>query len=146
MAKKEKKGGFIKEFKEFAIKGNMFDMAVGVIIGGAFKSLVDALTANLIMPILSVFTGGLNFSSWRIKLGEKLVDGETVANYLTFGDFISALINFFIMAFVIFLMVKIMNRLRNIGKKKEEEKKEEPPKPSNEEVLLTEIRDLLKQK
>lgn len=144
MAKKEKKGGFIKEFKEFAIKGNMFDMAVGVIIGGAFKSLVDALTANIIMPILSVFTGGLNFSGWRIKLGEKLVDGEIVSNYLTFGDFISAFINFIIMAFVIFLMVKIMNRLREIGKKNEEKKKEEPPKPSNEELLLTEIRDLLK--
>ena len=68
MAKK-KMGGFLKEFKEFAIKGNMFDMAVGVIIGGAFKSLVDSLTANLIMPIISVFTGGVNFSAWKITLG-----------------------------------------------------------------------------
>ena len=141
---KEKKGGFLKEFKEFAIKGNMFDMAVGVIIGGAFKSLVDSLTANIIMPIISIFTGGVNFSAWKITLGTKVVDGETVANELLFGDFISAVINFVIMAFVVFLMVKALNRLREMGKKQEEEAPAAPPEPSNEEKLLTEIRDLLK--
>ncbi len=144
MAKKKKIGGFMKEFKEFAIKGNMFDMAVGVIIGGAFKTLVDSLTANLIMPIISVFTAGVNFSAWKITLGTKVVEGETVANELLFGDFISAVINFAIMAFVVFLMVKTMNRLRDIGKKQEEEAPAAPPEPSNEEKLLTEIRDLLK--
>ena len=119
-------------------------MAVGVIIGGAFQSLVKSLTDNILMPIVSVFIGGLSFSEWKLALGEKIVDGEAVTNYLCFGDFISALINFIIMAFVIFLIVKTMNRLRDAGKKKEAEKKPEPPKPSNEEVLLTEIRDLLK--
>ncbi|MBE6931931.1 MAG: large-conductance mechanosensitive channel protein MscL [Ruminococcaceae bacterium] len=141
---KEKKGGFLKEFKEFAVKGNMFDMAVGVIIGGAFKTLVDSLTANVIMPIISVFTGGVNFSAWKITLGTKVVEGETVANELLFGDFVSAIINFVIMAFVVFLMVKAMNRLREMGKKQEEEAPAAPPEPSNEEKLLTEIRDLLK--
>jgi len=95
----KKRGKLLKEFKEFAMKGNMFDMAVGVIIGGAFKSLVDALTANIIMPIISVFTGNLNFSAWKLPLGFKEVDGELVANELLFGDFISAVINFLIMAF-----------------------------------------------
>lgn len=146
MAKEKKKNGILKEFKEFAVKGNMFDMAVGVIIGGAFQSLVKSLTDNILMPIVSVFIGGLSFSEWKVALGHKIVDGKTVTNYLCFGDFISAIINFIIMAFVIFLIVRVMNRLRGIGKKKEEEKKPEPPKPSNEEVLLTEIRDLLKDK
>lgn len=146
MKKEKKKSGFLKEFKEFAIKGNMFDMAVGVIIGGAFQTLVKALTDNILMPIVSVFIGGLSFSEWKLALGQKVVDGETVTNYLCFGDFISAVINFIIMAFVIFLIVKMMNRLREHGKKKEAPKPAEPPKPSNEEVLLTEIRDLLKNK
>ena len=141
---KENKGGFLMEFKVFAVKGNMFDMAVGVIIGGAFKSLVDSLTANIIMPIISIFTGGVNFSAWKITLGTKVVDGAEVANELLFGDFISAIINFVIMAFVVFLMVKALNRLREMGKKQEEEAPAAPPEPSNEEKLLTEIRDLLK--
>ena len=140
----KKRGKLLQEFKEFAIKGNMFDMAVGVIIGGAFKSLVDSLTANIIMPIISVFTGNLNFAAWKLTLGTKEVEGEIVANEILFGDFISALINFIIMAFVVFMMVKTINRLREIGKKKEEEASAAPPEPSTEEKLLTEIRDLLK--
>ncbi len=138
MAKK----GIIQEFKEFAIKGNMFDMAVGVIIGGAFKGLVDSLTNNIIMPVISVFTGNVNFSQWKLALGTKVVDGEEVANELLFGDFVSAIINFLIMAFVVFLMVKAINRLRDMGKKEEEPAA--PPEPTKEEKLLTEIRDLLK--
>ncbi len=140
MAKKKSK--ILQEFKEFAIKGNMFDMAVGVIIGGAFKGLVDSLTNNIIMPIISVFTGNVNFSQWKIALGTKVVDGEEVANELLYGDFISAIINFLIMAFVVFLMVKAINRLRDLGKKDEEAAP--PPEPTKEEKLLTEIRDLLK--
>lgn len=140
MAKKKSK--ILQEFKEFAIKGNMFDMAVGVIIGGAFKSLVDSLTNNIIMPIISVFTGNVNFSQWKIALGTKVVDGEEVANELLYGDFISAIINFIIMAFVVFLLVKGINRLRDLGKKDEEAAP--PPEPTKEEKLLTEIRDLLK--
>ena len=152
MAKKEKAKGIIKEFKEFALKGNMFDMAIGVIIGGVFKDLVDSFTKNLIMPIISIFTGSIDFSSWQIALpslfGEKIdpETGEAIVNYLKFGNFISSVISFLILAFVIFMMVKGMNRLRELGKKKEAEKPAEPPKPTKEEELLTEIRDLLKEK
>lgn len=149
MAKKSSK--FLKEFKEFAVKGNMFDMAIGVIIGGVFKDLVTSFTNNIIMPIISIFTGSIDFSSWKIRLpslfGDKInpETGEVIENYLCFGDFLSAVISFLILAFVIFMMVKGMNRLREIGKKKEEEAPAPPPEPSNEEKLLTEIRDLLKQ-
>lgn len=151
MAKKEKARGFIKEFKEFALKGNMFDMAIGVIVGGVFKDLVDSFTKNLIMPIISIFTGSIDFSSWRIALpslfGEKLdpETGEAIVNYLRFGDFLSSVISFLILALVIFLMVKAVNKLRTIGQKQEEESAPAaPPEPSNEEKLLAEIRDLLK--
>ncbi|MGN1306170.1 MAG: large-conductance mechanosensitive channel protein MscL [Faecousia sp.] len=148
MAKKKSK--FLSEFKEFAVKGNMFDMAIGVIIGGVFKDLVTSFTNNIIMPIISIFTGSIDFSSWKIRLpslfGDKInpETGEVVENYLCFGDFLSAVISFLILAFVIFMMVKGMNRLRELGKKKEEEAPAPPPEPSNEEKLLTEIRDLLK--
>ena len=150
MAKKEKKG-IIKEFKEFAIKGNMFDMAIGVLIGAAFKDIVTSFTDNIIMPIISIFTGGMNFDEWYITLpqlfGKKLDEaGNAIPNNWYFGKFISAFISFLIIAFVIFLMVKGVNRLRERGKKEEEAAPPEPPKPSNEEVLLTEIRDLLKNK
>ena len=150
MAKKGSK--FLKEFKEFAVKGSMFDMAIGVIIGGVFKDLVTSFTNNIIMPIISIFTGSIDFSSWKIALpslfGDKINPdtGEVIKNYLCFGDFLSSIISFLILAFVIFLMVKGMNRLRELGKKKEEEVPAAPPEPSNEEKLLTEIRDLLKQK
>ena len=152
MAKAEKARGFLKEFKEFALKGNMFDMAIGVIIGGVFKDLVDSFTKNLIMPIISIFTGSVDFSSWKIALpslfGEKLdpETGEVIVNYLRFGDFLSSVISFLILALVIFLMVKGMNKLRTLGQKNqaEEEEPAAPPEPSNEEKLLTEIRDLLK--
>ena len=154
MAKKEKKKcGIIKEFKEFALQGNLFDMAVGVLIGGVFKDLVNAFTNNVIMPIISIFTGSIDFSAWKIALpslfGDKIdpETGEVIVNYLKFGDFISSLISFFILAIVMFLMIKGMNTLRSLNKKKKEEPAPEPdPEPSNEEKLLTEIRDLLKQK
>ena len=156
MAKDKKKKGIIAEFKEFALQGNLFDMAVGVLIGGVFKELVDSFTKNIIMPFISIFTGSIDFSSWKIPLpslfGEKLdpETGEAVVNYLKFGDFISSIISFLILAIVIFLMIKGMNKLRAAAKKKkEEEAKEEPappPEPGAEEKLLTEIRDLLKEK
>lgn len=151
MAKKNKKG-IIKEFKEFAIKGNMFDMAIGVIIGAVFKDLVTSFTDNIIMPIVSIFTGSIDFSAWKVRLpslfGDK-IDPETnevIYNYLNVGNFISSVISFLILAFVIFMMVKGMNKLREFGKKEEEAAPAAPPAPSNEEVLLTEIRDLLKNK
>ena len=153
MAKEgKKKCKLLQEFKDFAVKGNMFDMAIGVIIGAVFKDLVNSFTNNIIMPIISIFTGSIDFSSWKITLpsifGDK-IDPETgavVANTLNFGDFLSSVISFLILAFVIFMMVKGMNRLRELGKKKEAEKPAEPPKPTKEEELLTEIRDLLKEK
>ena len=144
-----KKNGFIAEFKEFAVKGNMFDMAIGVIIGGVFKDLVTSFTNNIIMPIVNIFTGSIDFSAWSVKLpslfGEKTNEaGEVIHNYLNVGNFISSVISFLILAFVIFMMVKGMNKLREVGKKEEEAAPPAPPAPSNEEVLLAEIRDLLK--
>ena len=127
---------FLQEFKEFAMRGNVMDMAVGVVIGGAFKAIVDSLVADIINPILGMF-GNQDLTAYAIKIGEASIN---------YGSFLTAIINFIIMAFVIFLIVKMMNRLREHGKKKEAPKPAEPPKPSNEEVLLTEIRDLLKNK
>lgn len=154
MAKK-KKGGIIKEFKEFALQGNLFDMAVGVLIGGVFKDLVSSFTNNIIMPFISIFTGSVDFSAWKIKLPSLFADkvdpetGEAVVNYLNIGNFISSVITFLILAVVIFLMIKGMNTLRARVKKlkKEEEAAAPPPtppEPSAEEKLLTEIRDLLR--
>ena len=146
-----KKKGIIAEFKEFAVKGNMFDMATGVIIGAVFKDLVTSFTDNIIMPIVGIFTGSIDFSAWKIALpslfGEKVNEaGEVVKNYLNVGNFISSIISFIILAFVIFMMVKGMNKLRERNKKEEEAAPPAPPAPSNEEVLLAEIRDLLKKK
>ena len=145
----KKKSTFWKEFKEFAVKGNMFDMATGVIIGAVFKDLVTSFTDNIIMPVVNIFTGSIDFSSWKVRLpslfGEKLNEaGEVVHNYLNVGNFISSIISFIILALVIFMMVKGMNTLRERGKKEEEAAPPAPPAPSNEEILLTEIRDLLK--
>jgi len=100
----------LKEFKEFALKGNMIDLAVGVIIGGAFKGLVDALVNYIIMPIISLFTGGISFDQWAITVPRWIGNGPGVQ--INFGIFISQALNFVIMAFVIFLMVKLVNKLR----------------------------------
>ncbi len=155
---------FWNEFKEFAIKGNAMALAVGTIIGGAFSTITKSLTNDLIMPVINIFMGGADFSQAKIKLPrmpwveptfETIVNAEgaevvqEVHNYLTYGNFISAVINFFILAIVVFLLVKGLNKLSEIGKKKEEEKPAEepaPPEPTAEEKLLTEIRDLLKEK
>ena len=150
------------EFKEFAIKGNAMALAVGTIIGGAFSTITKSLTNDLIMPIVNIFLGGADFSDIKVKLPrmpwveptyELVVDeagnevSQIVENYLTVGNFISAVINFFILAMVVFFIVKGLNALTELGKKREEEAPAEPPAPpapSAEEVLLTEIRDLLK--
>ena len=152
------------EFKEFAIKGNAMALAVGTIIGGAFSTITKSLTNDLIMPVVNIFLGGADFSDIKIRLPrapwvdpiyETVLDAngaevvQEVQNYLTIGNFISAVINFFILAFVVFMIVKVINALSEIGKKKEAEAPAEPPAPpapSAEEVLLTEIRDLLKNK
>ena len=129
---------FFEEFKAFAIKGNAMSMAVGVIIGAAFQSIVTALTDSFINPLIQLITGG---SEEGIVIGGQFVVNGVVFNY---GAFLTAVVNFLIMALVLFLLVKGMNKLLELGKKKEEEKPAEPPKPTKEEELLAEIRDLLK--
>ena len=153
---KMKKPSWWDEFKTFAIKGNAMALAVGTIIGAAFSTITKSLTDDIIMPIVSIFLGGIDFSELKIVLprlwGEAKLDeaGNEILNTLNWGNFISAVINFFILAFVVFLFVKFVTKLTEIGKKKEEEaaaaEPPAPPAPSAEEVLLTEIRDLLKNK
>ena len=153
--KKPKKPGWLEEFKNFAIKGNAMTMAVGVIIGGAFNTITKSLTDDVIMPIVSIFLGGIDFSEMKITLprlfGEAPVDeaGNAIANTLNYGNFISAIINFLILALVVFWLVKGLNKLTELVHKKEEAPAEEvpaEPEPTKEELLLTEIRDLLKDK
>lgn len=130
--------GFIKEFKEFAVKGNVMDMAIGVIIGGAFGKIVASFVGDVLMPPIGLLLGGVDFKNMSMVLKEAV--GETPAVMLNYGMFIQNVIDFLIIAFVIFMMLKGINSL----KKKEEEAPAAPPAPSNEEVLLGEIRDLLK--
>ena len=155
MKKNEKVAAFWEEFKTFAIKGNAMALAVGTIIGAAFSTITKSLTDDIIMPVVSIFLGGIDFSELKLVLprlwGEAQLDeaGNEILNTLNWGNFISAVINFFILALVVFMLVKGLNKLSEIGKKKEAEAPAEepaPPAPSAEEVLLTEIRDLLKDK
>ena len=161
--KKNLKPSWWDEFKTFAIKGNVMALAVGTIIGGAFSTITKSLTNDLIMPVVNIFLGGADFSDIKIKLPqmpwvetqyELVVDelgneiSQPIYNYLTVGNFVSAIINFLILALVVFWIVKLVNKLADMGKKKEEAPAEPPapPAPSAEDVLLTEIRDLLKEK
>ena len=161
--KKLKKPSWLDDFKEFAVKGNAMALAVGTIIGGAFSTITKSLTNDIIMPIINIFMGGADFTELKIALPriypvyEEVLNETTglmekveVPNYLTYGNMISAIINFLILALVVFFLVRGLNKLSEVGKKKEEEvpaepeAPAEPPAPSNEEVLLAEIRDLLK--
>ena len=153
--KKLQKPSWWDEFKTFAIKGNAMALAVGTIIGAAFSTITKSLTDDIIMPVVSIFLGGIDFSELKIVLprlwGEAKLDeaGNEILNTLNWGNFLSAVINFFILALVVFFLVKGLNKLADIGKKEEETAPEEepaPPEPTNEELLLTEIRDLLKNK
>ena len=168
MSKKNKikKPSWWEEFKTFAVKGNAMALAVGTIIGGAFSTITKSLTNDIIMPIVNIFLGGADFTEAKIALprmpwvdptyetivneaGEEVV--QEVQNYLTYGNLISAIINFLILAFVVFFLVKGLNKLTEAANKKEEEPAPEPepepePEPSAEEKLLAEIRDLLKEK
>jgi len=135
----------IQEFKEFAIKGNVVDMAVGIIIGGAFGKIVTSLVNDVIMPPIGMIIGGVNFNGLRLVLKSATVDAAGVASpevAINYGAFIQVLFDFIIVAFCIFMMIKGLNSL----KKKKEEAPATPPAPTKEEVLLTEIRDLLKNK
>jgi large conductance mechanosensitive channel len=129
--------GMMSEFKDFAIKGNVVDMAVGIIIGAAFGKIVSSFVADVVMPPIGLAMGGVNFTDLAVTLQE--ATGDAAAVTINYGSFVQTLIDFTIIAFVIFMAVKAMNNM----KKKEEEAPKEPPK---EEVLLTEIRDLLKNK
>jgi large conductance mechanosensitive channel len=135
----------LKEFREFAMKGNVVDLAVGVIIGAAFGAIVTSLVGDIIMPIIGSVTGGLDFSNYYTGLSKavtasNLVDAKKQGAVLAWGNFLTLTINFLIIAFVLFLVIRAMNTL----KRKDEAAPAAPPKPTREEELLTEIRDLLK--
>ena len=137
----------LNEFKEFAMRGNVLDMAVGVVIGTAFGKITTSLVNDVFMPLIGLIIGGIDLGQLNIVLKPETVNaaGETVAAVtLGIGTFLSTIIDFILVAFVIFLMVKAINQLHKLGKKKEEEEPEEEPAPTSEE-LLTEIRDLLKE-
>ena len=135
----------LKEFRDFAMKGNVVDLAVAVIIGAAFGAIVTSLVGDIIMPIIGVATNGLDFSNYFIPLTSKvtatnLADARKQGAVLAYGNFLQLVVNFAIVAFSLFIVIKVMNRM----KRHEEAKPAEPPKPTAEVVLLTEIRDLLK--
>ena len=150
--KKTKKPAWVAEFITFAVKGNAMALAVGTIIGAAFSTITKSLTDDIIMPVIAMFTGDIDFSDIVIELprlfGEAPLDeaGNVIANTLNIGNFLAAVINFVILALVVFWLVKGLNRLAEAGKKKEEAAPPAPPEPSAEEKLLAEIRDLLKNK
>jgi len=135
--------GMIKEFKEFAMRGNVVDMAIGIIIGGAFGKIVSSFVGDVLMPPIGLLVGNVDFSELSLTIKEGVVEGNEViseAVAINYGVFINSVIDFIIVAFAIFIVIKAMNS----AKKKKEEAPPAPPKPSNEELLLTEIRDLLK--
>lgn len=135
--------GMVSEFKEFAMRGNVIDLAVGVVIGGAFGKIVSALVDKVIMPPLGLLIGGVDFSRWTIVLKAASMDAagkEVPAVAIGIGDFLNALVQFVIVAFAIFLMVKAINA----AQRKQEAAPAPPPEPSEEVKLLTEIRDALK--
>lgn len=131
--------GMLQDFKSFAIKGNMVDMAVGIIIGAAFGKIVSSLVKDILMPPIGILIGGVDFTDLAYTLKAAKDGAEAVA--INYGSFIQNIIDFLIVAMAIFVAVKVIQSMQ----RKEEEKPSEPPKPSNEEQLLTEIRDLLKQ-
>ena len=143
--------GFLKEFKEFAVKGNVMDMAVGVIIGGAFGKIVTSVVNDIIMPPIGLLIGGVDFSDMKLTMKKAVLDtaGEVVSPAVTwnYGAFIQQVVDFTILAFCVFILVKLINSLN----KKKEAPAPAPapapePKPTKEEILLTEIRDLLKER
>ena len=152
---------FLNEFKAFAMRGNVIDLAVGVVIGGAFGKITTSIVNDIIMPVISVITGGVDFTEWKFVLKQAVVDasGEVAAKEvaITYGNTIAIILDFIIIAFAIFCMVKAINTVRAKAEAKKKKEEEEaaaaaaaapvaPPEPSAEEKLLTEIRDLLKEK
>jgi len=140
-------GKFLTEFKEFAMKGNVVDMAVGVIIGGAFGKIVTSLVNDIIMPLVSVVTGGVNFTQNKIILKEAVKQGTEIINpevAITWGVFIQSIVDFLIIAFCIFMAIRFMNKIKNATRKAEEEAAAEEVETTEDQKLLMEIRDLLK--
>lgn len=138
---------FFKEFKEFAMRGNVIDMAVGVVIGAAFGKIISSLVDDIIMPLVGVVTGGMNFTDYKWVIQTAVVDSQTQEVLtpevtMNWGSWVQTLVDFIIVAFCIFVAIKAINQL----KRKKEEAPAPAPAPSKEEVLLTEIRDLLKEK
>ena len=134
-------GKFINEFKEFAVKGNAVDMAVGVIIGGAFGKIVSSIVNDIIMPLLGIFTGSISFAALSVTIGGAVI---------TYGNFIQALLNFLVMAFIVFCMVKAVNKMTHLKKEEEETpapaEPEAPPAPTTEELLAAILEELKKDK
>ena len=140
-----------EEFKAFAMRGNVLDMAVGVVIGGAFGKITTSLVNDIIMPLISMITGGVDFSAWKWVLKAAVVEGTEVIKpeiAVNFGNLVSVVLDFIIIAFAVFCMLKAINKMHDKISKPEPEaepKPEEEPEPTKEELLLTEIRDLLKE-
>ena len=136
--------GFVKEFKEFAMRGNVMDMAVGIVIGAAFGKIVSSLVADIIMPPIGMLLNGVDFADLKVTLAEGKPATETVAEIapvtINYGQFINVMLDFIIVAFAIFMVIKLMNSLK---RKQEAAPPPAPPKPTREEELLTEIRDAL---
>lgn len=149
MANKEKKG-FIAEFKEFIMRGNVIDMAVGVIIATAFGKITTSLVNDVAMPAIGMLIGGIDLSQLNIVLKEAVLDdaGAVVSEAVTLGigTFITTIIDFLLVALVVFCAIKVINKMQNLRKKEAEEEAPAEPEPTKEELLLTEIRDLLKDK
>lgn len=142
----EKTTGFMAEFRKFIARGNVLDMAVGVIIGGAFGKISTSLVNDILMPAISMLTGGIDFTDWKLVLKEAVVEnGQEIsaAVSINYGAFLSTVLDFLIIAFAVFCMVKAVSHLRR--KREEEAPPPAPPEPSAEEKLLAEIRDLLKE-
>ena len=150
---KDKAKGFIDEFKAFISKGNVIDMAVGVVIGAAFGKIVSSLVDDIIMPLVGVATGGINFTDYKIVLQKAVMDGQeaiTPEVTMNWGAWVQTIVDFLIVAFCIFVMIKFMNNLRKRAEKAQKEEEAAsaaaPAAPTKEEELLTEIRDILKNK
>lgn len=134
--------GMLSEFRDFAMRGNVVDMAVGIVIGGAFGKIVSSFVADVLMPPLGMVLGGVDFTDLAVTL--QAAQGEAEAVTLNYGNFTQTVVDFLIIAFAIFLVVKAMNTAQTAMIRKEEAEPEAPPEPSKEEVLLTEIRDALR--
>lgn len=131
---------FFEEFKAFAMRGNVLDMAVGVVIGGAFGKITTSLVNDIIMPLISMLTGGIDFSAWKWVLKEAVMEGSKVVT-----PEVAVILDFIIIAFAVFCTVKAINKMHDKLSKPAEPEPEKAPEPTKEEVLLTEIRDLLKE-